>query len=343
MKRCILILLILLFNNSLAYAQNTTKLCVSTNGSNCIPVDASNPLPTISGGGASSTNITQILGAPVSATNPLYISPSTGSTFAATQSGTWNIGSITTLPSLATGGNVIGAVTQSGTWNVGTVTPGAGATNLGKAEDAVASSGDTGVFTLGVRRDTLTTSAGNGDYNEFAVDQYGSMQIRNFEKQAPAYAASGTVVAASSATDIFTITGSASKTVYITKIRVSGIQGTGSTSGVYIIKRSTANSAGTSTAVTAVPFDSLDSAATATVLNYTANPTLGTVVGTVANSFLAIPTSASAAVNNVVEFNFGHQSKSISLRGTSQVIAVNLNTNTFTSGIFLVSIEWYEI
>jgi hypothetical protein len=38
---------------------------------------------------------------------------------AVTQSGTWNIGSITTLPSLATGSNVIGAVTQSGTWNVG--------------------------------------------------------------------------------------------------------------------------------------------------------------------------------------------------------------------------------
>lgn len=41
---------------------------------------------------------------------------------AVTQSGTWNIGSITTLPALATGSNVIGAVTQSGTWNVGSIT-----------------------------------------------------------------------------------------------------------------------------------------------------------------------------------------------------------------------------
>jgi hypothetical protein len=38
---------------------------------------------------------------------------------AVTQSGTWNIGSITTLPSLPAGSNVIGGVTQSGTWNVG--------------------------------------------------------------------------------------------------------------------------------------------------------------------------------------------------------------------------------
>lgn len=36
-----------------------------------------------------------------------------------TQSGTWNIGSITTLPALPAGSNVIGGVTQSGTWNVG--------------------------------------------------------------------------------------------------------------------------------------------------------------------------------------------------------------------------------
>jgi hypothetical protein len=41
---------------------------------------------------------------------------------AVTQSGTWNIGSITTLPALATGSNVIGAVTQSGTWNIGSIT-----------------------------------------------------------------------------------------------------------------------------------------------------------------------------------------------------------------------------
>jgi len=37
---------------------------------------------------------------------------------AVTQSGTWNIGSITTLPSLPAGSNVIGGVTQSGGWTV---------------------------------------------------------------------------------------------------------------------------------------------------------------------------------------------------------------------------------
>jgi len=43
-------------------------------------------------------------------------------TISAIQSGTWNIGSITTLPALPTGANVIGGVTQSGTWNIGSIT-----------------------------------------------------------------------------------------------------------------------------------------------------------------------------------------------------------------------------
>ena len=61
------------------------------------------------------------------ATDPaLVVAISPNNTVAATQSGTWNIGSITTLPSLPTGSNTIGTVniatsqsiaaTQSGTW-----------------------------------------------------------------------------------------------------------------------------------------------------------------------------------------------------------------------------------
>ena len=54
-------------------------------------------------------------------------------------------------------GNVV-AASQSGTWNVGaittSVTPGTGAANLGKAEDAAHSTGDTGVFVLSVRADS---------------------------------------------------------------------------------------------------------------------------------------------------------------------------------------------
>ena len=87
---------------------------------------------------------------------------------------------------LPTGSNVIGAVTQSGTWNVATVTTvssvsaviaGTGATNLGKAEDAAHASGDTGVFILGVRNNALGTTftSTDGDYSPIAVNPQGAV------------------------------------------------------------------------------------------------------------------------------------------------------------------------
>lgn len=81
------------------------------------------------------------------------------------------------------------ASTQSGTWNVGTVTtvtgttsltPGTGATNLGKAEDAAHSTGDVGVMSLGVRAASPTErSAGptDGDYEPFATNEVGAVWI----------------------------------------------------------------------------------------------------------------------------------------------------------------------
>lgn len=83
---------------------------------------------------------------------------------------------------LPTGANTIGAVTGTGTFAVQTTsdTPGTGATNLGKAEDAASASGDTGVFTLGVRNDTVAdTTNTNGDYTQFSTDVKGHVLTAN--------------------------------------------------------------------------------------------------------------------------------------------------------------------
>jgi hypothetical protein len=97
-------------------------------------------------------------------------------TVAATQSGTWNIGSITTLPTLAAV-TTVSTVTNVAT--IGTsVTPGTGAAHLGKAEDAAHASGDTGVMALAVRRDADTTLAGtDGDYAPLQVNSSGSLKV----------------------------------------------------------------------------------------------------------------------------------------------------------------------
>lgn len=155
-------------------------------------------------------------------------------------------------------------------------------------------------------------------------------------------AASGLTPAAS-ATDVFTITGSASKTIKITRISVTGstTAGSGVLVNLQIIKRSTANSGGTSTTLTNVPHDSTSAAATATVRSYTANPTLGSTVGTIRAERVAF--ESTSVIASRLNWDFGTRgAKNIVLRGTSEVIAINLSAKTVTGGSLSIDIEWVE-
>ncbi len=89
---------------------------------------------------------------------------------------------------------------------------------------------------------------------------------------------------AATPTDIFNIIGSATKTIRVTKIRLTGTTTSGSPISVSVMltKRSTANTGGTRATAINVPHDSTSAAGTANVGNYTANPTaLGTLVGNI--------------------------------------------------------------
>lgn len=158
------------------------------------------------------------------------------------------------------------------------------------------------------------------------------------------YTASALNIApASSPTDVFTITGSATKTVRVMLLSFSATQTTAGLAAVQLIKRSTANSSGTSATATAVPNDSTNAAGTAVVRSYTANPTLGTTVGSVAVRKIFIPGVAS--VGNEPEqylYNAGRPSQSIVLRGTGEVLSINLNGVTLTGGSCSYYIEWTE-
>jgi hypothetical protein len=145
------------------------------------------------------------------------------------------------------------------------------------------------------------------------------------------------------ATDFFTITGSASKTIRVSSIRVSATRTADAKTDLILLKRSTANSGGISSVVTAVPHDSLNAAATATVRGYTVNPTLGTLVGFVRTQKHYIPVASSSAEGTPVFWDFDNVAhQPIVLRGTSQVLSLNLNGVTITTASFDVSIEWTE-
>lgn len=145
------------------------------------------------------------------------------------------------------------------------------------------------------------------------------------------------------ATDVFTITGSASKTIRITKLEITltTTAGTGVNLNISVIKRSTANTGGTSTILTDVPHDSTDAAGTATVRAYTVNPTvLGTTVGAIRGVKYAV------GANNTIDlitWDFGNRpAKAIVLRGTTETLAINFNATTVVGGSAAIHVEWTE-
>ena len=91
------------------------------------------------------------------------------------------------------------------------------------------------------------------------------------------------VAPAASTTDLFVKGGSASKTVFVQRIEILYSFDDSSTTGhaeFHLLKRSTAGSGGTSSSATQVQLDSSSASPTSTALRgYTANPTVGTLVG----------------------------------------------------------------
>lgn len=166
----------------------------------------------------------------------------------------------------------------------------------------------------------------------------------NTEGQKATYAANIIALASvASATDIFTITGSATKTVKILRFGVSGIATAAASFVAQLIKRSTANTSGTSSAPAAVPHDSTSGAATATVLAYTGNPTLGSTVGAVRSAYIGLTGTSGVTGGAIQEWLFSTANdQAVTLRGVAQVLALNLNGVTVTGGAFNVWVEWTE-
>ncbi len=144
------------------------------------------------------------------------------------------------------------------------------------------------------------------------------------------------LVPPASATDIFEIKGSGTKTVKIVRIRVSCVATAAAVLDIGLVKRSTANTSGTSTAPTIVPVDSADAAATAAVKAYTANPTTGTLVGLMRADKITCSTPTSSAVqSDILLYGDDVQAggRAITLRGTAESIALNLNGVSPPAGI----------
>lgn len=218
---------------------------------------------------------------------------------------------------------------------------------VGNVADGTADSGNT-VKVGGVFDSTLPTYT-NGQRAHFEFDQNGRAIVSNaqIDGYKTTYNATATFTAANTATDIFTINGSATKTVRVLRIGISATQTTSSEIALILLKRSTANTGGTSSTLTNVSYDSTNAAATASVKSYTANPTaLGTLVGNLRNIKFSIPVvaiggNASAQTELVESFGNG-PGQALVLRGTAESLAVNLNSATVSGNSFSIWVEWTE-
>ena len=149
---------------------------------------------------------------------------------------------------------------------------------------------------------------------------------------------------AASATDFFTVTGSAAHTIVIRNVSCVGVSTAAASIPVQLVLRSTANTGGTSTAPTMSPMDSSDPAATAVVAAYTANPTLGTLIGSVDVAMLSTG-PATAAAGSPASFAWSPDDvrEPPTLRGVTQVMALNANATSFAAGTSLVCrVIWTE-
>lgn len=242
-------------------------------------------------------------------------------TVAATQSGTWNIGTLSTITnvvhvddnagSLTVDGTV--AATQSGTWNI---------TNI---------SGTV----------SLPTGASTAANQTTANTSLSVLETATRERRTYSATITGLTIAAA-ATDIFTITGAVGVTTRVNYITFAGEANAALVTELILIKRSTANSAGTSTTRTAVPHNSGDAAASSTVRAYTTNPTLGTAIGEIRTRKVQI-SGANTMPAETIEWVFDKRTtKPPTLLSTSEVLAINFNAVTSAGSTFCITISWTE-
>jgi hypothetical protein len=144
-------------------------------------------------------------------------------------------------------------------------------------------------------------------------------------------------------TDMIVISGSATKTIRVTKVELSITQTVSGTNTFFVILRSSADSGGTSSTITNVSHDSSNAGATAVVKSYTANPTLGTVIGTVRATKIFTPIPGTLTTPYIFDFTNDGIDQGIVLRGTAQQLALNFNGAALPSGLSITcNIDWSE-
>lgn len=168
--------------------------------------------------------------------------------------------------------------------------------------------------------------------------------VNNLFNRGQTYISTRTVTLASSPTDVFLLTGSATRTVYVKEISVSCTKTTGGYINAVVYKRSSAHSkltAGVSPTITAL--DSSNGAATAVVSAYTSNPSSLPTGTSIMAQYIAMPAPATLADSRGLTKLWGAgMEQHLVLRGTSQHVAVGFDGATTTGAVCVFNVIWVE-
>lgn len=132
-------------------------------------------------------------------------------------------------------------------------------------------------------------------------------------------------------TDFLQIIGSATKIVRIRSIVITGTATAASNIIISTIRRSTP-STGTTTNLTLVARDQTDDVATAIVQTFSANPTLGTSLGTADGGRLNIAPAANGAIDRLAFQYSWYNDKAPILRSPNDCLCLNLGGAAWPAG-----------
>lgn len=169
----------------------------------------------------------------------------------------------------------------------------------------------------------------------------GLLHVASLPSIRPASYSTSKKFAASSTTDNAVISGNATTDVLLTYIKVSCTETTAGVVNLEVIKRSAADTGGTSASFTVVPDNSSYAAASTAALSYTGTgPSVGSAVGDIDNYQLGCLAAATAGANDIYILN--RRQKPIVLHGTAEQVALNFG-GAITGGNITVTFEWIEI
>lgn len=208
-------------------------------------------------------------------------------------------------------------------------------------EGMPSSTGQMGQVTLATGNGTSLAGISVGGNNSLSTEQ------ASRTRQTYTFGCKGIVPDPAGATDIVVLTGSATKVVKVTAIRLSGVASSAVGGNVLILRRSTADTDNTTvgTSVTASAHDPNNAGATCSLKQYsgsTSAPTVGTAVGVAIRCDKYLYPVSGTGAPSVLNYTFGTNDQEPTLRSNGQYLAINLDGVVLSSGSVDVTVTVTE-